>query len=156
MENKNVEVKGLLHLEMLHDDPAAAAEFLQKVLGAERCEQEFAGLIGHHFDCECIHMKAGNIIFQLIKPNKEYRPELNTWWDRDLLEKQGPFVHNVTMLIRNADQLAKNLVEAGGRRMGEVESITPDGKGKTMVYMYDVSKECGMRFEFVEAPPEMG
>lgn len=157
MEKKNdVEVKALLHLEMLHDDPKAAAEFLHEVLGAEQVEKDFAGLIAHDFDCECIHMMAGNIVFQLIKPNKEYRPTLNTWWDRDLMEKQGPFLHNVTMLVRNADQLAKKLVAKGGTRMGEVESITPDGQGTTTVYMYDATKQCGMRFEFVEAPPEMG
>ncbi|MGG0717024.1 hypothetical protein ABE096_05395 [Robertmurraya massiliosenegalensis] len=151
----DVEIKGLVHLEILHDNPSEAAEFLQEVLGAERCEEGFSSLIEREFDCENIHMKAGNVIFQVIKPNPEFRPELNTWWQRDLLDKQGPFLHNITLLVKNADRFAQKIVEHGGTKMGAKDALAPDMQHINTVHMYDASKQCGMRFEFVEAPPEM-
>lgn len=153
MAKNDVEVKALVHLEILHDNPKEAAQFLTDVLGAERVEEEFSSYIEREFDCENIHMKAGNVIFQLIKPNKELRPELSTWWDRDLLEKQGPFIHNICLLVRNADKFAENLVKHGARKMGAKPALAPDMKTMSTVNMYDATKQCGVRFEFVEAPP---
>ena len=150
----NSVVTGFSHLEMLVDDPEAAAKFMADTFGAVRVEVEFAKLIGRDFDCECIHMQAGGIIYQLIRPNDKFRPELATWWRRDMLKTVGSCIHNISIQVRNPDTFAANLVAHSAKKMGQVVSITPDGKGHCGVYMYDAREQCGMIIEFIQTPPK--
>ena len=102
MEDNKI-VTGFSHLEMLVEDPKAAAKFMEEVFSAVRVEVDFANLIGRDFDCECIHMQAGGVIYQLIRPNDQFRPSLNHWWKRNLLKEHGNCIHNVSIQVRDPE-----------------------------------------------------
>jgi predicted enzyme related to lactoylglutathione lyase len=149
--NDRTVVKGIIHLEMVVDDPEASAEFMHDVFGAVQVEKEFSSLIEQTFDCKCIHMQAGGFTFQLLKPDPNPRQSMEPWWQGYMHGKEGPYIHNITLAVKDAEKVAQKILAYGGTRMGEATATTPDGNGSTKVYMYDASKLCGMCIEFIEA-----
>ena len=153
-ERDNTVVAGMLHLEILVADPRAAADYFAEVFGAVEVEKEFAAYISERFDCEDIHMKAGGVIFQFIKPKDEFRDELNTWWKRDEL-KNGNFIHNITLFINDPEALEERIAKKGGIKMGKAQANAPDGVSQLNVHMYDLREQCGMNVEFIQTPPPL-
>ena len=136
-----------VHTEMLCEDPAAAQKFFEDVFGATRVETGFARNIEEDFELTNRHMLMNGEIYQFIKPNDEVSEPLKNWYDLDVL----PGIHNVTFAVKDAEALALTLREKGCRCMGEMHSVAPDGVTPCKVYMYDATKQCGMRFEFIQA-----
>jgi catechol 2,3-dioxygenase-like lactoylglutathione lyase family enzyme len=143
-------VTGNIHLEMLVNDPAMAVEFMEDVFGAKRTEYEFARFIEEHFELRNRHVELAGQIYQFIRPNDTVvSPKLMNWYDTDV----RPGIHNVTLMVNDGPGFAKALREAGCRCMGEMKPFDGDDVPAT-VYMYDATKQCGLRFEFAEVPTE--
>ena len=140
-----------IHHEMLCDDAYAAADFFQDVFGAKRVEVDFADKIEEDFELKNRHMELNGKIYQFITPNDEVSEKLKNWYDRSVL----PGIHNVTLMVSDAEALALKLRELGCVSMGEMHSVAPDCKTPCTVYMYDCTKQCGLRIEFIQAPPDM-
>ncbi len=136
-----------VHHEMLCEDAYAAAEFFEEVFGAKRVEIDFANKIEQDFELKNRHMMLNGRIYQFITPNEKVSDKLKNWYDRDVL----PGIHNVTFCVSDAEALALKLRELGCSSMGEMHSVAPDGVTPCTVYMYDATKQCGMRFEFIQA-----
>jgi len=147
----NSVVESFLHIEVLVENPREAADYMQEVFGAVEVETDFAASVEQGFDCECVHVQAGGVVFQLIKPDDNFKPELEGWWDRGKLKQIGPFIHNVTFFVNDAKTVAKKIIEKGGSEMSKVTVPIPGGTND--VYMCDARKQCGMVFEFAKTPP---
>jgi catechol 2,3-dioxygenase-like lactoylglutathione lyase family enzyme len=132
-----------IHTEILVYNPAEAAAFLEDIFGAERTEVEFAYMIEEGWDLKNRHVKMGGEIYQLLAPDHDIPntpPQLRNWYDRAIL----PSIHNEHFSVNDAEGLAKTLREHGVRSMGHM------AVGPAVVYMYDATKQCGLRFEFVQ------
>ena len=140
-------ILGNVHLEMLVDNPAEAEAFMEEVFGAERCEVAFARNIEEDFELTNRHVSLAGDTYQLIRPNDSVSGPLKNWYDRDV----QPGIHNVTFAVADAEGLARKLREAGCRCMGTMLSKAPNMVDDCLVYMYDATEQCGMRFEFVQA-----
>jgi predicted enzyme related to lactoylglutathione lyase len=135
-----------VHLEMLCDDPAGAEKFFVEVFGAERTEVGFAREIEETFELTNRHVQMNGEIYQFIRPNDKVSWPLMNWYDRSV----SPGIHNVTFVVADAEGLARTLREKGCRCMGEMRAVAPNMVTPTTVYMYDATKQCGMRFEFIQ------
>jgi predicted enzyme related to lactoylglutathione lyase len=141
-----------VHHEILVYDAVEAASFMEEVLGATRVEIEFGEMVEQGWDVTNRHMFLGGRVYQLLSPvhDIEHTPlALRNWYDRSLL----PGIHNVTFSVNDAEALAKKMREKGVATFGEMRpaGAPPDVPG---VFMYDARKQCGMIFEFVQAPPD--
>lgn len=153
-ENKKV-VSKLSHIEIVHDDPKAAAKFMEEVLGAVQVEKQWSGWLSKSFNIECIHMMFGGIVYQILKPSDM----LPTW--KELLEKSGPYIHNLSLQVYGKDELRQKLIDKGVKEIHNWEKaidmkaagFSVEG-GPIDAHFFDATKECGIRFEFVENCPE--
>src|SRR3954447_8518552 len=93
-----------VHIEVVHPDPYAAAEFLERVLGAERVERGVSGYLEEFVPgAEVVHMRLGGVVLQLIKPS--------SWSDH--LRDHGPSVHNVTLMVDGLKDVRREMLVQG-------------------------------------------
>jgi catechol 2,3-dioxygenase-like lactoylglutathione lyase family enzyme len=145
-------IKANVHHEILVYDAQEAADFMEEYLGATRVEIEFGEMVEAGWDVKNRHMFVGGRVYQLLSPNHDVPSTpspLRNWYDRSLL----PGIHNITFAVKDAEGLAKKMREAGVATLGE---MLPPGAppGVPPVYMYDARQQCGMIFEFVQAPED--
>lgn len=152
-ENKKI-VQKFMHIEIVHDDPKAAAEFMAEAFGAVQVEKEFSEWIGNAFGIDIIHMMFGGIVYQILKPS-DTLPE---WQEQ--LKTHGPSIHNVSLQVRDADALRQKLLDMGVKEGHDWRGFnTFAGTGfstdQTMKgCFFDARKECGLCFEFDNVCPE--
>jgi hypothetical protein len=65
---------------------------------------------------------------------------LRNWYDR----RVTPGIHNIHFTAKDAASLAAKMRGLGVRSMGEIVM------GPMILYMYDATQQCGLRFEFKE------
>jgi 4-hydroxyphenylpyruvate dioxygenase-like putative hemolysin len=148
----NNRVKAFVHLEMVHPDPDAAASFMQGVFGAELVEQQLSAYLESLAPgMRIVHVLLGGVVFQFVKPVPG-----NSW--HQLLEAQGPSVHNVTFQIDDLEQVRKDLLAKGCNQVSQFDMTMQDGglnvAGRQRAYVIDALAQSGLRFEMIETMPE--
>jgi catechol 2,3-dioxygenase-like lactoylglutathione lyase family enzyme len=141
-----------VHHEILVYDAVEAAEFMEDVLGATRVEIEFGEMVEAGWDVTNRHMFVGGRVYQLLSPVHDVPSTpspLRNWYDRSLL----PGIHNITFSVNDAEALAQKMRNLGVASLGEMH---PPGAPPEAppVYMYDAREQCGIIFEFVQAPTD--
>ena len=146
-------VAAVMHVEIVHPDPYGAAEFLREVFGAEQVEKKFSAHLEARFPGnKLIHMRMGNVIFQIVKPIEMFK----TW--NEQLATTGPGIHNISMSINNLESVRDAMLAKGckvresfplERKIGDAET-----DGPIQAYIIDAFEQAGLRFELV--PVEAG
>lgn len=141
-----------VHIEVVHPDPYAAAEFLERVLGAERVERGVSGYLEEFVEgAEVVHMRLGGVVLQLIKPS----PEMTSWSDH--LRDHGPSVHNVTLMVDGLKDVRREMLDQGAlhvlKAQTELSRAGIDVEDPQDLYMVDARNQTGLRFELVETVP---
>lgn len=153
-ENKKV-VSKLSHIEIVHNDPKAAADFMRDVFGAVQVEKKWSGWLSKTFNIECIHMMFGGIVYQILKPSV-----ILPSWDK-LLKTEGPSIHNLSLQVNGAEKLREVLKARGAIEVeawkGAIDfkaaGFSVEGPPRD-AFFYDATSQCGLRFEFTESLPE--
>ncbi len=146
----------MLHVEIVHDDPEAAAEFLVRTAGAERVELRMAEyLTGRHPDLHVVHVRVGGLVLQIVRP--PHGVERFASWRRQL-DEQGPGVHDVCFRTPGLEglhdeMLAQGVVEAAAFRGMTLGESGLDAPGTQDGYLLDAREQCGLRFELIDDIP---
>ena len=153
-ENKKI-VSKLSHVEIVHDNPQAAADFMRDMFGAVQVEKQWSGWLAKTFQIECIHMMFGGIVYQILKPS----PALPS--REKLLKEVGPSVHNMSIQVNGADKFRAALKARGVEEVHawkgaiDFKAAGYDVEGPPRdAFFFDATRECGLRFEFIESLPE--
>jgi hypothetical protein len=139
-----------VHIEIVHPDPEAAAQFMCDVLGGKRVERKIAGQIeGVVPGIKLAHVLAGNLVFQFVKPNEA----LASWSEQ--LQTSGPGVHNVSLTISDIEDVRAAMEERGGKvLMGAdvdlKDSLGYEGEDTFKTYVIDCREQTGLRFEIFD------
>ena len=141
-----------VHIEVVHPDPYAAAQFLKEVLGAEQVERGVSGYLEEFVPgAEVVHMKLGNVVLQLIKPS----PAMASWSDH--LREHGPSVHNITVMVDGLRDVHRGMLDRGAlhvfKAQTELSKAGFDVEDPQDLYMVDARNQTGLRFELVETVP---
>jgi len=153
-ENRKI-VSKLSHIEVVHDNPKAAAEFMRDIFGAVQVEKEWSGWLSKTFQIECIHMMFGGVVYQILKPSN-----LLPSWD-SLLRREGPAIHNLSLQVHGADKFRAALKSKGVEEVHAWEGAidfkaagySVDGPPRD-AFFFDATRQCGLRFEFIDNLPE--
>ena len=142
-------VRGLLHIEIVHPDPDAAAAFMCDTLGGKLVEQRLSTSLEKMAEgLRVVHVEVGGVVFQFVRPVKESES-----WTSDLAER-GPCVHNVTFNVDGIDATREALAAAGAKEIMTMEA--PMGALSdapvNRVYVMDAREQSGLRFEIIDAP----
>ena len=154
-ESTSPAAQALLHLEIVHPEPDAVFEFLRDCLGAELVEKEIAeylvSLFGGTDDRGKgrvgIHVKVGNIVFQIVRPP----PTLPTWYAE--LTERGPGVHNVTFIVNDLEGVKQRMLGQGATEILDMPVPLHEiglGTEPTRLLVVDAREQTGLRFEMVE------
>jgi len=153
-ENKKI-ISKLNHIEIVHDNPQAAAEFMAEAFGAVQVEKEFSENMGKAFGFEMIHMMFGGVVYQILKPNDV----LAEWKER--LKNEGPSINNLSFQVHGTQALRQKLKDMGCKELHDWGGMTTDGLGfscpdgtSLAAYVVDAREQCGLFFEFMEDLPE--
>lgn len=151
-ENRTV-VSKMAHVEVVHDNPAAAAQFMRDVLGAVDVEHGITSWLREKRGLDCYHMMFGGIVYQILKPVSR----LASW--EALLKREGPAIHNISLQVTDAHKLRADLKAAGAVELsaGTVDfnqlGFKVEGPPRDN-YNFDATRQCGLRLEFLTALPE--
>ncbi len=140
------------HVEVVHPDPDAAADFLREVFGAEQVEGQLSSYIESASpESRIIHMKLGGVVFQFVKPG----PGAESW--QKLLDSSGPCVHNVTLLVDGLEQVRDTMIAKGCQQVSQFDVRLQDGgldaSGQQRAYLIDAVAQIGLRIEMLETIP---
>ena len=144
-------IAAFMHVEIVHSDPYGAAEFLEEIFDAEQVEKKFTASLETRFPgLKVIHMKMGNVIFQIVKPIEG----LDSWMDQ--LKTGGPGIHNISMAMNDLESVREALLAKGCKEQAKmmVERRDGQGSGQIPAYIIDAFEQAGMRLELV--PSESG
>ena len=148
MKNK---VSAFMHIEIVHPDPYGAAKFLEEIFDAEEVEKEFTDRLKVRFPGEeIIHMRMGNVIFQILKPIEG----LDSWVNH--LKTYGPSIHNISLVMNDLESVRDAMLAKGCTERMKLSTQRRDGLGSEMLpcYIIDAFEQSGMRFELI--PSEGG
>lgn len=101
-------------------------------------------------------MMFGGVVYQILKPIND---KLLPTWDMQL-KTQGPGIHNLSLQINGANKFREKLIERGVKEVNYWPKAIDLGAagysvdGLLDAYLFDATKECGFRFEFIESQPE--
>ena len=135
-----------IHLEIVHPDPDAGAQFMRETLGARDVEPRTAAYIEGMFPgMRLVHVMLGGVVFQFVKPTET----LPAW--KEQLERQGASVHNVTIAVPDLEDVTAKMIERGGTLLLDTDfDLTPAGfghppgmKGKVVA----AREQTGLTFE---------
>jgi catechol 2,3-dioxygenase-like lactoylglutathione lyase family enzyme len=148
-----VEVSPLVHIEIVVPDADKAYEFLNRVFGAKKVEEDVANYLSQSPAVKVVHVQLGNVILQFIEPIKE-----GTLW-ADHLKKKGPGVHNLNFHVKNIKEVAKIFKQEGLKtlfklRVDWTQYTDPEVLRPNVppVYMLEGEDIVGFRFELEEIP----
>lgn len=138
------------HLEIVHPDPYAAADFLIKSIGAKSCEEGPSCSCEGVMETACKHVLAGGVVFQFIKPV----PALPGW--QEDLDANGPVIHNIGITVDNWQEvrdalLANGCQEIGSFMLDDASVLFPDAPAEPFPTAHiDAKKQCGLQFELMQ------
>jgi len=146
-----IEVSPLVHIEIVVPDAEKAYEFLYRVFGAKKVEEELANYLSRSPAVKIVHVQLGNVILQFIEPLTD-----GTIW-ADHLREKGPGVHNLNFNVKNVKEVAKIFKQEGIKtlfklRVNFSQFIDPEDLRPNIppVYMLGGEDIVGFRFELAE------
>jgi catechol 2,3-dioxygenase-like lactoylglutathione lyase family enzyme len=148
-----IDVSPLMHIEIVVPNADKAYEFLHKVFGAEKVEQNISKYLSRFPATKVIHVELGDVVLQFIEPLTD-----GTIW-ADFLKEKGPGVHNLNFHVKNVKEVAKVFKQEGLKTIFKLrldweefinsEDLRPD---IPPVYMLEAKDIVGFRFELQEIP----
>jgi len=103
-------VSPMLHIELVTPDLEQTYELLHKVFGSEKVEIEFANFLDTPF-MRIIHVNLSNVVLQYCQPMVKVKTEMGSWYE--LLEKNGAYVHNITFIVDDLDDVVEKFKKEG-------------------------------------------
>lgn len=150
-----IEVSPLVHIEIVVPDAEEAYQFLHRLFGAKKVEEDLAENLSSIGIVKCVHVQLGNVILQFIEPIVK---EFKTLWS-EFLEEKGPGVHNLTFRVKNVKEAAKAFKQEGiptllKFRVNWSKIINPDDLREKIPHVHMIGGEdiVGFRFELSENP----
>ena len=148
-----IEVSPLIHIEIVVPDAEKAYEFLNRVFGAKKVEENIAHYLARFPAVKVVHVQLSNVILQFIEPLTQ-----GTIW-ADHLREKGPGVHNLNFNVKNVKEAGKVFKQEGLKTLFKLhldwsqfidsEDLRPD---IPPVYMLEANDVVGFRFELQEIP----
>lgn len=140
-----------MHVEVVHPDPDGVAAFMAETMGAVQVEKMMSAQVEKLAEgLRVVHVQAGGVVFQLIKP--VLAPGIESWFNH--LSEHGPSVHNVTLAMNGLESVRQKMIERGGSVVAQFDMDVSDvGLGLTgtrRTYVIDAIPQTGMRFEMFE------
>ena len=148
-----IEISPLMHIEIVVRDADKAYEFLHRVFGAKKVEENTADYLSRFPATKVVHVQLSNVVLQFIEPLTD-----GTIW-ADHLREKGPGVHNLNFNVRNVKEVGKVFKQEGLKtifklRLDWNELVNPEDLRPDVppVYMLEANNIVGFRFEFQEIP----
>ncbi|MFX0021254.1 MAG: VOC family protein [Candidatus Hermodarchaeota archaeon] len=148
-----IEVSPLVHIEIVVPDAQKAYEFLNRIFGAQKVEEDLANYLSHSPAVNVIHVQLGDVILQFIEPLTEG----TLWYDH--LKEKGPGVHNLNFYVKDVKEVAKVFKQEELKTLFKLrvdfsqfldsENMRPNNPP---VYMLEGEDIVGFRFELQELP----
>jgi catechol 2,3-dioxygenase-like lactoylglutathione lyase family enzyme len=151
-----VNVSPLVHIEIVVRDADAAANFLERVFGANRIEQDLVRLLNETSLglLKIEHVQLGNVVLQFIEPLSDGG---DVWAEH--LRKKGPGVHNITFQVDDVVETAEVLAREGAPTLFtfplDWEKLFGADKVRqnvAPVHMVGSEEIVGFRLELFESP----
>lgn len=141
------------HVELVHPDPDAAADFLREVFGAERVEEEISSYIESKAPgSRIVHMKLGGVVLQIVRPGSG----AESWQQQ--LDSQGPSIHNVTLMVHGLERVREDMLAKGCQEIArfdvQLQNAGLDVEGGQRAYLMDAMAQIGLRIEMMESIPD--
>jgi len=149
-------VSPMLHIELVTPDIEKIYELLQKVFGSEKVEIEFADLLDSPF-MHIIHVNLSNVVLQYCQPMMKVEGPMSSWYN--LLEKNGTYVHNITFVLNDVDDIVSKFKKEGIEPLFTFnvpwEKLDENMKSdRKPVYMMNTLDVLGFHMEFGEVVSE--
>lgn len=149
-------VSPMMHIELVTPNIEKTYEFLHNVFGSEKVEIEFANFLNSPIS-RCMHVNLSNVVLQYIQPLVKIPNEFGSWFN--LLEKNGPYVHNITFIVDDLDDVVEKFKKEGIKPLFtfplQWERLNPNMKSEIKpVHMMDSMETLGFYFEMGEVPTE--
>ena len=146
----------MLHIELVTSDLEKTYELLHNVFGSEKVEIEFANLLSSPF-MKILHFNLSNVVLQYCQPMMKVDGPFGSWYR--LLEKNGPYVHNITFVFDDVDEIVGNFKKEGIEPLFNFqvawEKLDEKMKAERKpVYMMNSLDILGFHMEFGEAVSE--
>jgi len=134
----------MLHIELTNSDNEKTYEFLHKLFGTEIVEKEFSSILNSDF-MRIIHLNLSNVVLQYCQPVAKE----GTWYE--LLEMNGPYVHNLNWCVDNIKETVKIFKEEKVPQIFEARlpGAAPDSPP---FYMMNTLDKLGFHLEHGQAP----
>ncbi|MFW9782996.1 MAG: VOC family protein [Candidatus Heimdallarchaeota archaeon] len=151
-------VSPMLHIEIVTPDLEKTYELLSKVFGSEKVEIEFSNFLNAPNFMRTMHVNLGNVVLQYQQPLVELKNfPMGSWYD--LLKKNGPYVHNLTFIVENLDDVVEKFKEEGIEPLFtfplQWEKLNANIKSEIKpVHMMNTLEQLGFYLEFGEIPTE--
>ena len=149
-------VSPMMHIELVTPDIEKTYELLHEVFGSEKVEIEFANFLNSPIS-RVIHVNLGNVVLQYIQPTVKIENEFGSWYK--LLEKNGSYVHNITFIVDDLDDVVEKFKKEGIEPLFtfplQWEKLNENIKSKMKpVHMMNTMEKLGFYMEFGEIPTE--
>ncbi|MBY8992328.1 MAG: VOC family protein [Candidatus Lokiarchaeota archaeon] len=146
----------MLHIELVTPDLEKTYELLRNVFGSEKVEIEFADLLDSPF-MHIIHVNLSNVVLQYCQPMMKVDGPMGSWYR--LLEKCGTYVHNITFVVNDIDDVVSKFKKEGIVPLFDFqvawEKLDEKMKAKRKpVYMMNTLDVLGFHMEFGEVISE--
>jgi catechol 2,3-dioxygenase-like lactoylglutathione lyase family enzyme len=142
----------MLHIELVTPDLEKTYELLKTVFGSKKVEIEFADLLDTPF-MHIIHVNLSNVVLQYCQPMMKVDGSMGSWYR--LLEKNGTYVHNITFVVNDVDEVVSKFKMEGIDPLFSFqvawEKLDETMKAKRKpVYMMNTLSVLGFHMEFGE------
>ncbi|MFW9943190.1 MAG: VOC family protein [Candidatus Thorarchaeota archaeon] len=149
-------VSPMMHIELVTPDIEKTYELLHKVFGSEKVEIEFANFLDNPAS-RCVHVNLSNVVLQYIQPMVKIPNEFGSWYN--LLEKNGCYVHNITFVVDDLDDVVEKFKKEGIEPLFtfplQWKKLNENMKSKIKpVHMMNTLDQLGFHMEFGEIPTE--
>jgi catechol 2,3-dioxygenase-like lactoylglutathione lyase family enzyme len=147
-------VSPMMHIELVTPDIEKTYELLHTVFGSEKVEIEFANFLDSPAS-RVIHVNLSNVVLQYIQPMIKIENEFGSWYN--LLEKNGAYVHNITFVVDDLDDMVEKFKNEGINPLFtfplQWEKLNENIKSEMKpVHMMNTLDQLGFHMEFGEIP----
>jgi len=150
-------VSSMLHIELVTPDLEKTYHLLNKVFGSEKVEVEFANFLSTPF-MPIIHVNLSNVVLQYCQPKvKLDKSPMGSWFN--LLEKNGSYVHNITWVANDIDDVVNKFKEEDIEPLFTFSplwnKLSEDMRSDVKpVHMMNTMDKLGFHMELGEVPSE--
>lgn len=127
----------MLHFELVTENAENAYEFLHRNFGSEMVEIIFANMLDSEF-MHIIHVNLVNQVLQYCQPIGKTA----SWYE--LLQKSGPYIHNLNFAVNDIEATVEKLKKKGFAILFQ-QKLTPEDE--TFFYMIATIEVLGFHLE---------